>query len=77
MTKLEFLQAAASICETLCANNLDPCDIRYLQMVKDYERMKQEGQKYSFIVFYLSQQYGIAESSVYRVVRRLNEECKL
>lgn len=77
MTRYELLKTCASVCEVLARNNIDAADVRYLKMVEDFERMKKEGHKTSFIVFYLSQQYDVGEATIYRVTKRLSEDCNL
>lgn len=77
MTKYELLKACASVCEMLTRNGIDAADVRHLQMIEDFERMKGEGHKTSFIVYYLSRQYEVSEATVYRVAKRLAEECRL
>lgn len=76
MTKYELLKATASACEVMARNNISPADYRYIGLVEDYMRMQAEGQKYSFIVYYLAQQYGINEATVYRIVKRLQQPCR-
>ena len=71
MTKYELLKATASVCELLDRNGVSPADYKYIAMVEDYQRMRAEGQKYSFVVYYLSQQYEVNEATVYRIVKRL------
>lgn len=75
MTKLELLKVCASVCETISKNGIDASDVRHISMVDDFRRMKAEGHKTSFIVYYLSEQYGIGEATIYRVVKRLSQDC--
>lgn len=74
MKKYEMLKASASVCKVLADNGISPTDYKFVSMVEEYNRMKREGHKYAYIVFYLSQQYGIGETTVYRVIKRLCED---
>lgn len=74
MKKYEMLKASASVCKVLADNGISPTDYKFVSMVEEYYRMKREGHKYAYIVFYLSQQYGIGETTVYRVIKRLCED---
>ena len=56
-------------------NNISPSDYKYVGLVEDFRRLKSEGHKYAFIVSYLAEQYDVNESTVYRIVRRLEEPC--
>lgn len=77
MTAFELLKSCASVCAVLAANKINPADVRYLQLYADFVRMRDEGQKTSWVVFYLAQQYDCDEATVYRVVKRLSAECTL
>ena len=43
-------------------------------MYREYEQMRQDGEKYSVCVMVLSEKYGVSESTVSRVVRRLGRD---
>lgn len=77
MTKYELLKACSSVCETMTRNGVSAADCKYIDMVADYISMTGEGQKVSWVVYYLSQQYGVSEPTVYRIVKRLSEQCEL
>jgi hypothetical protein len=46
-------------------------------MMEDYLRMTGEGQKVTWVVYYLSQQYEVGEATVYRMAKRLSENCEI
>lgn len=77
MTAYELIKACESVCAVLAKNNIKPADVRYLQLYADFVRMTSEGQKTSWVVYYLADQYGCDEATVYRVVKRLSAECAL
>lgn len=77
MTKYEILKASASVCKVLADNGISPSDYKFVGLVEEYNRLKGEGHKYAYIVFYLSQQYDIGETTVYRIIKRLGEEISL
>jgi len=51
-------------------------DYKHLQMYEDYERMRREGEKTTWIVAELSRRYGMCERKVYKVIRRFKGECR-
>lgn len=73
MTKYEILKASASVCKALADNGISPSDYRFIGLIEEYNRLKAEGHKYAYITFYLAQQYGVSETSVYRIVKKLQE----
>lgn len=52
-------------------------DIRYLEMYKEYIRMVDEGHKITYIIAYLSDEYKISNSTVYRVIDKFSSDVKV
>lgn len=77
MRAIDILTMAESICKILADNSVSPTDVHYIALYKDWKRMKTEGHKYSYIVYYLSMQYGISESSINRIVMRMDKELSI
>lgn len=77
MTKYELLKTCASVCEMLNKNGIHATDVRYVEMMADYLRMTGEGQKTSWVVYYLSQQYGVGEATIYRITKKLAGDCNI
>ena len=73
MTKYEILKVSASVCKVLADNGISPSDYRFIGLIEEYNRLKAEGHKYAYITFYLAQQYGVSETSVYRIVKKMQE----
>jgi len=44
-------------------------DDRYIDLYEDYERMKKDGEKMTYIVSYLSLKYNVSERKVYDIVK--------
>lgn len=78
MTKaVEVLRVARSICELLAGNDIKASDVRYLDMYDDWCRLRGEGHKFRYIVYYLSTQYDLSESNLLRIVRRMDKEVEM
>lgn len=77
MKVYELLQAVEDVCKHLNENGVKATDERYLQLYADWVRMRNEGQKYQYIVYYLSTQYNVSESGIARIVKRFEKEAKL
>ena len=73
MTEYDLIKAAESILGMLAKNNVDVKDVNHIEMYEEYNRLKSEGHKISYITFYLSQQYDIGQATVYRVVKRMEK----
>lgn len=50
---------------------------RFIDLYDDYRRLKREGNKKTYIVAVLAEKYGVSERTVYGVIRRLSEECRI
>lgn len=74
MTKYELVKVLRSALETLAKNGIETRDARHVEMFEDWLRLRGEGHKYIYIIRYLSQQYEMSETSVYRIVRKFSEE---
>lgn len=76
MTQYELLKTAASLLTVLMDNDIDAKDVKYIELYKDYLRLKKEGHKVGYVVYYLSQQYECSEATVYRVVKRMTQKIR-
>ena len=52
-------------------------DDRYIDLYEDYERMKKDGEKMTYIVSYLSLKYNVSERKVYNIVKRFGKHCTI
>ena len=69
MTRREFIDTFRTKRETMGKNGITPTDTKWVDVVKDYERMKAEEYKYAFIVAYLSGRYDCGETTIWRVTK--------
>ena len=76
MTQYELLKTAESLLAVLMSNDVDAKDVKYLEMYQEYMRLKKEGNKVGYVVYYLSQQYECSEATVYRVVKRMTQKIR-
>jgi hypothetical protein len=76
MTQYELLKTAESLLAVLMSNDVDAKDVKYLEMYQEYMRLKKEGHKVGYVVYYLSQQYECSEATVYRVVKRMTQKIR-
>ena len=69
MTMYEILKLNKGLFGFMIDKDVQPNDVRYLQLYSDYLQMI-EGQKGVYVVALLMEKYGVSESTVYRVLRR-------
>lgn len=75
MKVFEFVALNKELLERMCAAGVRPEDARYVELYRDYARMKREGGKVSYIVAVLAERYGVSERKVYSVLKRFGSDC--
>lgn len=73
MTVYELLRSNESLVRLMAAHGVPPSDVQHLAMYAEYVRMKAEGHKMMYIVGFLCDEYGVCESTVYRVAREFKK----
>ena len=52
-----------------------PDDCQYIDLYRDYQKMRQGGEKVTYIVTVLSERYHVSERKVYSLVKRFGTDC--
>jgi hypothetical protein len=74
MNVYEFLNTHKGVMEQLQSLPVQPSDVRYLELYKDYNRLMKEGHKKTYVLQYLSDEYSVDERTIYRVVKKFSTE---
>ena len=77
MKAIDILSLAEGIITTLDRNDLKTADVRYVQMYRDWQRMKNEGHKWDWIMYWLGREYDLSEASVWRILKRMDKEIEM
>lgn len=77
MKVYEILSLNRHLLQVIADASIDASDVKHLEMYREYCRLMSEGHKKAYIMQYLSDEYGISERTIYRIVDRLNIELKL
>lgn len=77
MNAYELLKTNQSVLEHMLQMAIEVSDIKYLNLYKEYLRLSGEGHKKTYIVQYLSDEYGISDRSVYRVIERFSAKVEV
>ncbi len=75
MTVFEILKFNRELIKRLVRIGFRPDDCRYIDLYDEYERMKESGDKVSYIVMHLSDKYGVCERKVYGIIKRFGRDC--
>lgn len=74
MTTYQLLKANESLFRLIADNKINITDVTHLSIYAEYQRMKEEGHKVSYITIYLADKYGMTDRGVYKVINRLNKK---
>lgn len=74
MNVYEFLNTHKGVMEQLQSLPVQPSDVRYLELYKEYNRLMKEGHKKTYVLQYLSDEYSVDERMIYRVVKKFSTE---
>lgn len=75
MTNYELISLNESLLRTIVMNKIHVDDVRYTSLYKDYLRMKENGDKMTYIVAVLAKRYRIGERKVYTLCHRFSLRC--
>ena len=72
MNAYELLMLNRSILQVMDNVSLDVGDVKYIPVYQDYIRLLQAGHKKTYIMQYLSDEYSIAERTIYRIIDKFS-----
>lgn len=71
VTQYEAMKQCREVLELLARNKVSMSDVLRMEVYEEWCRLRKEGHKITYIAYYLSRQYDMNESSVYRLVKRM------
>ena len=77
MTVFEILNFNKELLNRLTEIGYKPEDCKYIDLYSDYERMRRNGDKVTYIVNVLADKYDVSERKVYGVIKRFGNDCTL
>lgn len=77
MTRYELLKALKPMITAMTRHGINQRDVIYLDLFEQYIRMKIEGYKVTYIVAHLSDEHRINKATVFRIVKRFDENLSL
>lgn len=77
MNVYEFLITHKGVMEQLQTLPVQPSDVRYLELYRDYQRLTNEGHKKTYVLQYLADEYDVDERTIYRIVKKFSTEVEM
>lgn len=75
MTVYEILNFNRELLNRLVTIGFRPDDCKYIELYAEYDRMRRDGEKMTYIVSFLSVKYGVSERKVYDIIKRFKKDC--
>jgi hypothetical protein len=77
MTVFEILNFNREILNRVKATGFKLEDCRFIDLYSEYEQMRLNGDKITYIVSVLSDKYEVSERKIYSIVKHFKEDCKV
>ena len=77
MKVIEILKLNRGVLEACRDIGIRLEDVKYIDLYSDYNRLRANGEKVSYIVAVLAEKYGVCERKVYALIKRLRADCDL
>lgn len=77
MKIIEIVKINRELLKNLHAAGVRMEDTGYINLYADYHKLKENGEKVSYIVAVLADRYDISERTVYNLIKRFSSECNL
>lgn len=75
MIVFDILKFNSELLNKLARLGLKQNDYKYVGLYIDYDTMRKNGDKITYIVSVLSQKYDVSERCIYNIVKRLGKDC--
>lgn len=75
MTLFEILNFNKEIIDRLISAGFKVGDSKYLELYADYMRMRNQGEKMTYIVTALSERYSVSERKIYSIIKKFETNC--
>jgi len=76
MNAIDFLKIARELLKVMSSTDLRRDDYKHIELYEEYSDLRGEGNKVEYILRFLSDKYGVSESTIKRIVRRLSREVR-
>ena len=77
MKVIEVLEFNRELIKRLKWTGIRLEDADYIDLYTEYKQLTEQGEKVSYVVAHLAEEYAISERTVYSLVKRFSSECNL
>lgn len=76
MRTIDILLINRELIERLHNFGINADDCQHIKLFQEFEQLKNNGEKVTYIVAALSEKYNISERKIYKIVRKFGSECR-
>lgn len=76
MKAYELLKVNESLLRTMDGASLAIGDVKYIELISEFERLTVAGEKKTYIIQLLADKFNIAERTIYRIIERLMQDVR-
>lgn len=76
MKAVDFLRIGKELLKVMSDFGLRRDDYLHIELYEEYTRMRDNGEKVEYILYFLASKYKLSESTVKRIVRRFSKEVR-
>ena len=73
MTVYEAMKGVRYILEKLSSARIDLSNVKNIELYEEYEYLREQGEKMSYIYTHLSEKYDMNNRTVHRIIRRFTK----
>ena len=77
MKVFEILSLNREFLDRLNSFGINPDDYKWTELYLDYIKMREKGEKSTYIVAVLSEKYNICERKVYKIIHKMEIDCQI
>lgn len=74
MTKYELIKTNQGLLSTLVKNKISPTEIRNIEIIEDYNHLREQNLKNEYIINVLMDKYSLSERTIYKIAERMSKQ---
>lgn len=74
MTKYELIKTNQGLLSTLVKNKIAPTEIRNIEIIEDYNHLREQNLKNEYIINVLMDKYSLSERTIYKIAERMSKQ---
>ena len=77
MTRFDIIKMNESLLKVMNKNSINAYDIKYIDIITEYNELCSQKLKKAYILSHLSEKYRLSERNIYVVIKKMLEDIKI